>query len=288
MTAGWPIWVISLADAADRRRNVEAQFAALGLPFTFLDAVDGRSGLPASCEHQVDRPGTLARYGFPMSDGEYACALSHQLAYQKVLDERLPGAIILEDDVLLTTNFRRFYETRGYEAAPLIQFFYFHAAVWKMGRLETPTARLQRLAASAFMAVGYSITAKGAATMRTHGLPLRGKPDWPCDTARLLGHYITEPRLVLHPDPDASHSFLSGTRVGLLPEDFDFSADYAKGWRRLYSPASWKRLLTRAFRQELSPGYAPTAEEAASFVLIPAPDGRVVAGHPETVRAIAL
>ena len=40
--------------------------------------------------------------------------------------------------------------------------------------------------------------------------------------------------------------------------------------------------------KELSPGYAPTAEEAASFVLVPAPDGRVVAGHPETVRAIAL
>lgn len=286
MTADWPIWVISLADAADRRRSVDAQFAAIELPFTYIDAVDGRKGLPKAFESQVDRPGTLAHFGYPMSDGEYACGLSHQQAYQKIVDEGLPGAIILEDDVLLTKNFRRFYDTRGYEAAPLIQFFYFHALAWKLGRLRASTVRLQQLVDSAFMGVGYSISAEGAAKMRAHSLPLRAKPDWPCDTARLIGHYITEPRIVLHPDPEESVSFLSSTRVGLLPEGFDFSASYAKGWRRLYSLASWKRLLLRAFKQELRPGYAPTAEEAASAIIVPAPDGCVGAVHPGAVRMI--
>jgi glycosyl transferase family 25 len=242
---------------------VSAQFRALGLPFSFLEAVDGRKGLPEQLESQIDRAGTYARLGYGMSNGEYACALSHQLAYQRILDECWPGAIILEDDVILTHNFRRFYETRSYEAAPLIQLFYFEAEVWKMAQRSTPVARLHRLVHSAWMTVGYSITAEGAAELRAHSLPIRAHADWPCDTT-LLGHFITEPRLVLHPNPEASTSTIAEAGRGPIPEDFDFSAGYAKGWRRLLSWASWKRLLTRPFRQRRSLGFAATAEEQAS------------------------
>ena len=80
---GWPILVISLQDAAERRAAVSRQLDALGLPFEFRDAIDGRSGLPAAYESQLDRPGTEAHFGRQMSDGEYACALSHLAAYRE-------------------------------------------------------------------------------------------------------------------------------------------------------------------------------------------------------------
>ena len=258
---GWPIWIISLPDATARREAVAEQFDRLRLQYSFINAVDGRRGLAPEFERDVDRPGTVARHGYGMSDGEYACALSHQLAYKKLLDEGLPGAIILEDDVILTQRFGDFYADRNYEAAPLIQLFFFDAAVWRGRGIFVPCTRLERLFASAWMAVGYSISRGAATRMRHHSLPLRSRADWPCDTANLIGHYVAIPRIVLHPPPERSQSTLGATRDNVLPAGFDFNARYAKGWRRLFSLASWRRLLMRPFTRRIHVGFEPTAEE---------------------------
>ena len=263
---GWPILVVSLADAVERRRKISAQLDALGLPFAFLDAVDGRDALAPRFEAQIDRRGTLAKLRHPLSDLEYACALSHQLAYQEIVDKGWPGAIILEDDALLTRNLARFYEGRVYDAAPLIQLFYFDAVAWKFGGRSTVAAKLVRLASPAWSTVGYSISAKAAATMRAYGVPLRSQADWPCDTTRLIGHYVTEPRLVLHADPATTNSAIHEAREKLFPEDYDFTASFAKGWRRLISRASWQRLLTRRFKERRRLGFAFTPEEQASLL----------------------
>lgn len=260
----WPIWVVSLADARERRRSIAAQLKALGLNFSFLTAIDGRRGLPAACEADVDRPGTLKALGHRLSDPEYACALSHQLAYKKIVSERLPGAIIFEDDALLTDRLRTFCQSRGYEAAPLIQFFYHDASVWKFGKRSTPAGKLMRLAARAFSTVGYSISAEAAAILHSRGLPVRGYADWPCETWRLFRHCVTVPRLVLHADDGPSA--IRDSRRERTPADFDPTAGYAKGWRRLFSLASWQRLLSRPFKQVLRPPVAFTAEEAASLL----------------------
>lgn len=265
----WPIWVISLTDSVERRRAVRRQFDVLGLPFAFFDGVDGRKGLPEEFEKLVDRQGTVKCNGFAMSDAEYACALSHQLAYKKIVDEQLPGAIIFEDDVILTGHLRKFYETRSYETAPLIQLFYHDAAVWKIGQRSTPAARLMRIAGIVRMAVGYSISAEAAARMLTHSLPLQAHADWPCDTRRHVGHWVTEPRIVLHPDPRSSHSVIGNDeRAGLRPDGFDYSYGYAKGWRRLFSPASWGRLLTRPLKKRQVPGFVPAPGEEAAMIHI--------------------
>ena len=260
-TPRWPIWIISLPDATARRDTVSAQFHRLGLQHSFIDAVDGRRGLPPECERDVDRPGTVARHGYGMSDGEYACALSHQFAYKKLLDEGLPGAIILEDDVILTERFSDFYADRGYEAAPLIQLFFFDAVVWRGRGIPLSCTRLERLFASAWTTVGYSISRDAAAKMRQHSLPLRSRADWPCDTANLIGHYVAIPRVVLHPAPEASQSMVGATRNNVLPPGFDFNAGYAKGWRRLFSLASWRRLVMRPFKRKIYAGFEPTDQE---------------------------
>ena len=36
------IFVISLKDAVERRQHIQSQFEGIGVPFEFLDAVDGR------------------------------------------------------------------------------------------------------------------------------------------------------------------------------------------------------------------------------------------------------
>lgn len=259
----WPIFVLSLASAQNRRADITEQFALLGLDFQFIDATDGRQGLPPELESMVDRTGTLAQSGFRMSDGEYACAITHQLAYARIIDENLPGAIILEDDAVLTWLFRDFYASAQYQAGNLIQLYHYNGTTHARRPRAGGPLQLMRLASNSWMAVGYSISRHGAEAMRRHSLPLRARADWPCDTFRIMRHYVTTPRAVLHPVPTAEQSTISKDS---FPTDFDFSQGYAKGWRRLLSAASWGRLLRRPFRRKLDPGRAPTPEERAQLV----------------------
>ncbi|MFV0333213.1 MAG: glycosyltransferase family 25 protein [Tropicimonas sp.] len=253
----WPIFVISLADAAVRRDNIRSRLDELGLQVSFMDAIDGRRGLPAEYESWIDRPKTLERRGYPMSDGEYACALSHQVLYRRVVDENLPGAIILEDDVTPTPLFRDFVQKRGYERADLIQLFFFDAKVFRFPKPAlTDRIRMRRLTENAFMAAGYSISRRGATHLVKKCTPLSERADWPCDVTR-IGAAVTQPRLVMHPDPAKSESSLNAGRANLVPEGFDYSARYAKGWHRLYRPRYWRSFVRNRLSERLAPGFDP-------------------------------
>ncbi|WP_427939396.1 glycosyltransferase family 25 protein [Achromobacter marplatensis] len=78
--------MISLPDCADRRRRISGCLDGLGLSFDFVDAVDGRNGIPDEFESMIDREGGAAVIPFsepprirPLTDSEFGCALSHIL-----------------------------------------------------------------------------------------------------------------------------------------------------------------------------------------------------------------
>lgn len=94
MIAGIPVYVISLKDSELRRRNMTARLGALGIPFQFVDAIDGRTGrLP-----DVFDGARVIRTGFQQSEAEIACAMSHRLVQRMVARGDSDLALILEDD----------------------------------------------------------------------------------------------------------------------------------------------------------------------------------------------
>ena len=94
-----PTFVISLSDYEDRRRSIASHLNQLGISFEFWDAVDGRNGLPTMYERQIDRQ-AAKKAGRALSDTEYACALSHITLYRRIVADRIPYALIFEDDAL--------------------------------------------------------------------------------------------------------------------------------------------------------------------------------------------
>lgn len=258
--ADWPILVISLRTETDRRAAVASQLSAIGLTCQFIEAVDGRKGLGPEWDRAIDRKGAIERYGYPMSDGEFACSLSHQLVYALVLDQGLPGAIVLKDDAILTPDFAAFYEQGQFRKADFIQFFCFSARIWRgPGSQSVGRVRLHRLSENAFAAVGYSISARGAAFLRKAGQPVCARADWPADLTRING-LLTVPSIVLHPPPVAAQSTLAASRDNLAPEGFDYSAGYVKGWRRLITPKSWASFLRKRLSREITPGFPQLGE----------------------------
>lgn len=90
------IFVINLKHAPDRFAKIEAQLNALGLPFTLIEAIDGKSvDANDSC---IDPYRFRLNQRREIRDGEIGCAESHRKAWKAVLEMKQPYTLILEDD----------------------------------------------------------------------------------------------------------------------------------------------------------------------------------------------
>lgn len=93
-------FIIHLPRATARRPQVDHLLNASPYRAEVLDAVDG---LALTKTQQTDcysaTPLHRPHYPFALNTGEIGCFLSHRAAWQRILDEDLDAALILEDDV---------------------------------------------------------------------------------------------------------------------------------------------------------------------------------------------
>ena len=96
-------FVINLARAEERRRQIETQFSSLGLEVTFHEAIDGKKLMP---EHhtQVDRESRRRLGLWPQADGSIANWISQRQVMQEIVDNGPETAAIFEDDAMLSTD----------------------------------------------------------------------------------------------------------------------------------------------------------------------------------------
>jgi glycosyl transferase family 25 len=99
-----PIYVISLERARERREHMKQRLGDLGIPFVFVDAVDGKKLDPDSVEG-YDKKRRAKWLGSTLTPNQLACALSHIGLFKQIADSEGPYSIVLEDDVVFEENF---------------------------------------------------------------------------------------------------------------------------------------------------------------------------------------
>ena len=100
MAAPVPIYVIALEHTHARRKAISERLGALGLSFTFINAVNGKN----LAEDEIDNFTTFTRQKYlphPLSKGAIGAGLSHLDAWRKIAASDAPMALILEDDAIL-------------------------------------------------------------------------------------------------------------------------------------------------------------------------------------------
>ncbi len=98
------IFVINLARRTDRNAFMQEQLDSLGLEAEFIEAYDGAAEGFAGAD--AYNPTVSARLnGKALTLGELGCAISHRMIYQKMVEQHIDQALILEDDVRLTPAF---------------------------------------------------------------------------------------------------------------------------------------------------------------------------------------
>ncbi len=176
-----PCFVISLPDCTDRRDAIRARLDRLGVAFEFLDAVDGRQGLPPEYEGQIDRVATREA-GRILADAEYGCALSHINAYRRIVIEAIPYALILEDDALPQPALADFLTGRHHQDAEMTQFYIGSNPYVRRRRAKTILPGHTSYVLTPIMqggTVGHVLSGSAARFILTNALPVIDGADWP-------------------------------------------------------------------------------------------------------------
>lgn len=100
------IFVINLDERPDKFKNAEDQLIAQDFTCERISAVRGSNLSQAEVDSAYDGQLNKQNYMKPLSLGEIGCYLSHRSAWQKIVDEQLDYAIILEDDCKLEPTFK--------------------------------------------------------------------------------------------------------------------------------------------------------------------------------------
>ena len=95
----WKIYLINLARSTDRLAACARQLDAHDLSYERIDAVNGDDMQSSIISDVYDF--NKSSYHKHMTKGEIACYLSHVQTWQRIVDEKLDYAVILEDDILL-------------------------------------------------------------------------------------------------------------------------------------------------------------------------------------------
>lgn len=161
-----PILVINLTRRPDRRAHMEAIAKGARVGLTFVPAVDAADpGAEVSLGPDI---GLIT--GRPRSRMDYACTSSHRMCWKRLIDEEIPMAIVLEDDVLLADDFDHLTDTRWVPVdADIVKLETDNNAVRVRDRTWNPSIRrhVGRLAGPHLGAAGYLIS-RAAATRLWH------------------------------------------------------------------------------------------------------------------------
>ncbi|WP_428768072.1 glycosyltransferase family 25 protein [Treponema sp. HNW] len=97
-----PVFVISLKSASERRSFIQNQLKNLNFDFEFFDAFIGKDY--ASDPAYYNEKKALKAEGRKLRAGEVGCALSHNAVYRLIAEKKLPYALILEDDAIISED----------------------------------------------------------------------------------------------------------------------------------------------------------------------------------------
>ncbi len=227
----------------DRLRKAE-------LEFEFFEAVDGKQLSPHLLEY-VDPEHSEARrkYGTPLTPGEVGCALSHALIYRKMIDEQIPNAFVLEDDVTLSPELVRLIRGGDFtslDGVGLVSLVYPPLYAWR-GPSKTLAGgtRLYRPMELASTTACYYLTSDVAARLWREAIPISDVADWPFPIHQWKTMFCAYPRLASTND-EPEGSLIEDERALLIKARLEFQQPYKELFftKWPFAPRVAARLLT--------------------------------------------
>ncbi|GHB73468.1 hypothetical protein GCM10008107_23670 [Psychrosphaera saromensis] len=102
------VFLINLDKSTDRLELCKKELEKFGVEFERVAAVYGKDLSQQQVDDVYNADNNYKLYKKSLSLGEIGCYLSHITCWQKIIDESLDYAVILEDDFILSDSFKDF------------------------------------------------------------------------------------------------------------------------------------------------------------------------------------
>lgn len=99
------IFLINLERSKGRLERASHQIKSTGLDFERVSAVDGATLTDDKIAEVFDAKTAKRRFQYNLTAGEIGCYLSHIKCWERIIEDDLDYAVILEDDLILDSNF---------------------------------------------------------------------------------------------------------------------------------------------------------------------------------------
>ncbi len=211
------IFVISLKDSKDRRKEIESQMKSLGLEFEFFDAIDGRQGVPKQYIDRIDYKSIRRNTMRDMATGEIGVSLSHSLLYKKIIDENIiDEAVILEDDAILTRGFAELVKSDKLQQSKFDMILLCHWLCYMHESFLIPLIgkyKIGKTLNNPSFSVAYYVNKKALQKLRNATQKISYTSDFPIDLRNGdVGAIV--PRIVRH--PHISNSLVDADRAKMV------------------------------------------------------------------------
>lgn len=103
-------FLLNLDRCTERLEHMRQVLAALNFPYERVSAICGAELSEEELARFFDADRSLAANRSRMTVGEIGCALSHDLIYQRMMEEGIECALVLEDDIDISPEFPRALE----------------------------------------------------------------------------------------------------------------------------------------------------------------------------------
>lgn len=195
-----PVFVLSLT-GSPRRGRIANRLDQLGIPFAFLDGIDGRKLSPVELANVYDEAAALRRYGRALAPAEIGASLSHRLAYRRIVDDNIGSAIVFEDDAIIEDEFKAFWcnAPNLTKHAEIVSFYAGYGFVTRRAKFRVAGLSCHKVCSDMWHAVGYLIRRSAAETILRSSTRIETVPDWPI-SYRDASFFITLPFIVQHGD----------------------------------------------------------------------------------------
>lgn len=105
MHSSIPVFIINLPESIERKYFMKTQCESLGISPVFIDAIYGKDLSKSEVSQYCNQNKAKQLFGRELLLGEIGCALSHKKIYQRMIDNNIPYAVVLEDDAVIKEGF---------------------------------------------------------------------------------------------------------------------------------------------------------------------------------------
>lgn len=177
---GLPIFLINLERSPERRQRMRLSLGKLGINFEIFPAIDGNL-LSSETLGKSYNPGeAFSKLGRALHLNEVGCCLSHMGIWQKMVEEKLPEVLILEDDITILPGFhsilarRREWLPQKWAVVNLAHDIATPLPLYQIsGDFEEPIYHFCTFEGIVSRTSAYLVSFEGARSLLEHVLPIR-------------------------------------------------------------------------------------------------------------------